>query len=206
MDFKERINKLALALGMNKTQLQERLGLSNSYFANVNRVSGRVAMLIRQSYPNVNIEWVNEGHGNMFLDGETKSSNNHLVPLVPIAAMAGPLNDFEAQVNDYDCERIVSPVMDATLAFSISGESMTPEYPNGCKVLVKKINEKSFIEWGRTYLLDTVNGVVVKNIYPCEDDETKVRCHSINPAYPDFNIPLEDVRGWYRVVMQMAAK
>lgn len=204
MDFKGRINQLALALGINKTTLQEQVGLSNSYFANVNRVSGKVSAKIKQLYPQVNIEWLNEGVGTMFLDQENPVSN-YTVPLLPTSAAAGSLSMFENQINGYECEKIISPIKGVGLAMTVSGESMTPEYPNGCKVLMKKINEAMFIEWGKTYVLDTRNGAVIKNVFPSKNEENII-CRSINPNYPDFEINKEDITSWYRVVMQLSMK
>ena len=83
---------------------------------------------------------------------------------------------------------------------------MSPEYPSGSKVLLRKINEAAFIEWGRTYVLDTVNGAVIKNIFPSQTDADKIVCRSINQNYPDFEIAKTDVRGWYRVLMTLALK
>lgn len=205
MDFRGRINQLSLALGINKTTLQEQVGLSNSYFANVNRVSGKVSAKIRQLYPNVNIEWLNEGIGNMFLD-QANPVKQYTVPLLPVVASAGSLSQFaESAVFDYDCERIISPVKDAKLAITVNGESMSPEYPNGSKVLLRKVNEKIYIEWGKTYVLDTQNGIVIKNVFPSEKDG-RIICRSINPVYKDFEVNTEDIIGWYRVVMQISMK
>lgn len=206
MDFKERVYKLTMALGINKTQLQQEIGASNAYFANVNKVSGKVAAQIKAKYPQVNIEWLNEGIGNMFIVDNSKKEYTCTVPLLPIKATAGSLSEFEIQINNYDCERIISPIMDASLAITVTGESMSPEYPNGCTVLLKRIYDNLFIEWGRTYVLDTKNGIVVKNIFPCKDDPMKITCHSINPNFPDFNINKEDIYGWYRVLMQISLK
>lgn len=205
MDFKERIERLAIALGTNKTQLQQEIGVSNAYFANVNKVSGKVAQTIRDKYPRVNIDWLNGEEGGMFVD-DNGISGDYIVPLVPVSAMAGSLGAFNTGVFGYECERIVSPVRNASLAITVSGESMSPEYPNGCKVLLKKIDERSFIEWGRVYVLDTANGAVIKVIFPCKDDESKVVCHSINKDYPDFTVDKADVTGWYRVMMTLALK
>lgn len=205
MGFKERINSLAAALGINKTILQEQAGLSNSYFANVNKVSGKVSAKIKQVYPQVNIEWLNYGTGDMFID-QSEAAGNHTVPLLPISAAAGSLSMFEMHINGCECEKIVSPIRNVSLAMTISGEGMTPEYPDGCKVLMRKIDKELFIEWGKTYVLDTQNGPIIKNILPCKSDDNKIICHSINPDYPDFEISKNDIIGWYRVVMQIMMK
>ena len=41
---------------------------------------------------------------------------------------------------------------------------------------------------------------------PVADDPSKIRCISINPEYPPYEISLEYVRGIYRVLMCMALK
>ena len=132
----------------------------------------------------------------------------HFTPLVPLAAMAGSLSDYEGSAEMRDCELIMSPVKDVTLAVPVSGDSMSPEFPNGSVVLVKRIDERAFIEWGRTYVLDTVNGVVIKNLIPSEKGEEWVRCMSINeaPQFAPFDVSLQDVRAVYRVVMSLSRK
>lgn len=128
-----------------------------------------------------------------------------LVPLLPTSARAGTLADFAQTVTEYDCERIISPVKGADYAIQVTGDSMAPEYEPGCQVLIKKIFEDQFVEWGKTYVLDTMNGSVIKKIFPTEDPAV-IECRSVNPAYPPFRVRTEHVHGWYRVLMIMALK
>ena len=127
------------------------------------------------------------------------------VPLVPTGARAGTLADWCAQIHDYDCERIVSPIRGADFAIQVTGDSMSPEYPSGSHVLVKCIDEEAFIAWGEVYLLDTVNGPVLKRVRKT-DQEGAVECVSLNPAYQPFTVACKDVRGWYRVMMCLSLK
>ncbi|MDR0660069.1 MAG: hypothetical protein LBG19_04550 [Prevotellaceae bacterium] len=46
------------------------------------------------------------------------------VPLLPISAQGGSLNDFIVSVKDRDCERIVSPIKGADFAMTVAGDSM----------------------------------------------------------------------------------
>ncbi len=128
--------------------------------------------------------------------------------LLPISAMAGSLTHFaEDGVMAANCERITSPIVGVDFAITIHGDSMAPEYPSGSQVLIKRIDPNLFIEWGKVYVLDTSNGVVVKELRKC-DREGYVTCHSLNPdgRYADFDVPLSEVYGIYRVMMCMAAK
>lgn len=135
------------------------------------------------------------------------------VLLLPISAQGGTLDEFVVSVKDGDCEQIISPIKGADFAISVSGSSMEPEYPSGSKILIKKINEESFIEWGRCYVLDTCNGIVVKKLAaPIEEDpkygRDYVTCVSVNPdpIYAPFNVPKKDIFGIYRVLMQLVEK
>ena len=144
----------------------------------------------------------------MLINNETLPEQTHdayRIPLLPISAQGGAFNDFVVSVQESECERVISPIKNADFAISIQGDSMAPEYPSGSQVLIKRINERAFIEWGKTYVLDICNGSVVKNLYPV-DDPNKVICKSINPDFPPFEVSLSDVYGVYKVLMCMALK
>ena len=125
----------------------------------------------------------------------------HRVPLIPGVAKGGTLGEYADPVRRSECGLIVTPVPAAELAITVSGESMEPDYPAGSVALLRRIDEASFIEWGRAYVLDTVNGAVLKLLAP-SDREGHVRCLSINPApaFAPFDVPLPDIHGIYRVL------
>lgn len=125
--------------------------------------------------------------------------------VIPIEAMAGTLGEFAESVKAYECERMVSPIKGADYAIKVCGDSMSPEIPNGSQILIKKIYEEEFVEWGKIFCLDTRNGAVIKRIYPTENPEV-VECRSINPDYPPFQVNVKSINGWYRVLMVLALK
>lgn len=134
----------------------------------------------------------------------TKKSNSSLL-IIPTEAMAGTLGEFEDSVHAYECERMISPIKGADYAIKVCGDSMSPEIPNGSQILVKKIWEEEFIEWGKIFCLDTRNGAVIKRIYPTDNPDV-VECRSVNPEYPPFRVNVRSVFGWYRVLMVMCMK
>lgn len=211
--FMERLKTALKKRDTNVASLQLQLGKANAYFRNMGYISKQMERKIHEIIPDLNIEYINNGIGEMFIEGLPKKpavktelvENTKFVPLLTTAAHGGSLIGFDEQGSTYPYEKVISPVFNADLALTVTGDSMSPEYPNGCRVFVRKINEVAFIDWGATYVLDTINGVVVKNIFPNED-ENKVTCHSINKEYPDFSISKSDIRGWYKVVLQMSLK
>lgn len=84
--------------------------------------------------------------------------------------------------------------------FKVSGDSMSPRYPSGARVILERANEESFIEWGAVYVLDTIDGEFLKRVYPT-DDPAVIECRSENPAYPPFLVKREWIHSWWRARM-----
>ena len=199
---------LALKMGYTESSMSQILNnkvpVSEKFIKNLSIIDNRI-----------NIDWLFGKDDRMlnesiikqtFYGGEEKSDNDAtLVPLIPISSQGGSLNDFTMSIKDYDCEKIISPIKDADFAISVTGESMSPEYPSGSQILIKKIDEKAFIHWGNVFVLDTCNGTVIKRLFP-SDKTGVVLCKSINPEFPPFEVCLKDVFGVYRVLLCMSLK
>lgn len=208
-------------IASNQKDLGLKMGYSNeSSFSQV--VNGKVPMpkdfieRLKSFVPDLNSDWLLTGEGDMLKSGIERSvkdgsGNEDIeiehVRLLPLFAHGGSLSDFTVSVKDSDCEKVVSPVKGADFAIQVTGDSMAPEYPSGSVILIKKINESAFIEWGKAYVLDTENGSVVKKVVP-SDKEGCIRCVSINPdpSFAPFDVPLSSVFGIYRVLMCMSMK
>lgn len=204
-------------LGIGQSKFEKQCGLSNGYINNSkgNFGSAKIEDILK-TYEDLNRSWLLTGEGEMLKSqscggvneeqGESEVSVEH-VRLLPLYAQGGSLNDFTVTVKDSDCEKVLSPVKGADFAIQVHGDSMSPEYPSGSLILIKKINEAAFIEWGKSYVLDTVNGSVVKMVVPSDKDGC-IRCVSINPdpRYAPFDVPLSSVFGIYRVLMCMSMK
>lgn len=153
-------------------------------------------------------QWLLTGEGEKYTSRDLSCPPECTIRLLPISAMGGSLNDFFVGVKDSDCERIVSPIRGVDFAITVTGESMAPEYPSGSQVLIKRINESAFIEWGRVYVLDTVNGTIIKVVTESGEGGT-VLCTSIHPdqtRYAPFAVRKTDIRGMYRVLLCMSMK
>jgi hypothetical protein len=197
--------------GITQKEIADSLGVSKAY---VNALfNGRNSFGKEQAEKWVNLyglskSWLLTGEGDMLVSSNADVMNENTtysVPLLPISAQGGSLNDFVVSVKNNECEKIISPIKGVDYAITVSGESMSPEYPSGSQVLIKKINERAFIDWGRVYVLDTCNGTVIKRLFP-SDAAGCVVCKSINPEYPSFEVSMEDVYGVYRVLMCMSMK
>lgn len=221
-ETKERLLQFLRYKKLGQQKFEISIGMSNGWANKVgDSIRENTLQKIKEVYPELNIAWLKSGVGSMLigdsevtLEAPTDSRietgeeiTAKLVPLLPIAAQGGSLNDFVVSVKESDCEKVVSPIRGADFAMPISGDSMAPEYPNGSQIFIKRINEKAFIEWGKVYVLDTCNGVVVKILVPSEN-KGYVKCVSINtdPIFAPFEIAWEDINGAYRVLLCMSVK
>ena len=136
---------------------------------------------------------------------KTEETRTATLPVIPVDAVAGTLGEFASSVADYDCERMVSPIKGADFAIKVCGESMSPEYPNGSMILIKKVNEKAFIEWGKVYVLDTANGTILKQVRNTAQ-EGIIECVSLNPTFQPFTVDTAFINGWYRVLACISLK
>lgn len=191
------------------TKLEMDSSTISQYKMGKRKITPRFASKLQSLFPEISKEWFLTGEGKMLKGQEQPTPINpeclYYAPKLPVSAMAGTLEGFTSSINQWDLENIVVPIKGIDLVIPISGDSMKPDYPEGSLLLTKKIDEKAFIEWGKVFVLDTRNGVVIKQVYP-GDEESKIKCVSINTSYPSFDVYKSDIFGWYIVLMIMARK
>lgn len=207
-DFKSILRKIKANENITQAQLAAKLGLHPSYLSDMANervpVTDAVLSSIYENYPYISPERTDspslsspQKSDEIAFDVETKE-----VPLLPMEAVGGRLDGFAVDgVKITQCEKIKTPLKNAEYAIRVTGQSMQPLYPSGCVLFIAK-NKGSWMEWGRVYVLDTENGVVVKQLTPSDEGKDFVRCVSLNaaPEYAPFDIPLSSVFGVYRVL------
>lgn len=206
--IKERLVTFIEYKGVTKNAFEVKCGLSKRYVSNIGKTIGAdVLEKVTATYPELNTEWLLSGNGKMIKSSQESIINTTKIPIVPAEAHGGSLDGYSAEgATIMDCEMIAAPIS-ATLAIRVTGDSMYPEYPSGSIVLVRKVNEKVMIEYGCTYVLDTTEGVIIKEIHEAEDEDF-IYCVSLNPDPKFKRIRLERqyIKGWYKVLMVMAMK
>lgn len=199
MKTKERLKIFVQSLNKGQNAFEAEVGIANGYLASKSQsVNSDAIEKILNKYPNLNLDWLFTGNGNMFLDAES-SAPIKMLPRIPYDAAAGCLTDAVDGVTALQCEQL--PVVQAfpkyDFTIRITGDSMMPNFHPGDEVACLRVNEARFLQWGRVYVLDTEQGIVIKRIY---DNGDSIRCASYNPEYPEFNVPKEDIRSYNLVV------
>lgn len=111
------------------------------------------------------------------------------IPLIPVEAMAGALTS-EQTVLEYECERYVVPIFKgADFLIPVKGSSMYPKYSSGDIVACQRVPLTDlFFQWNKVYVIDTIQGALIKRIKPGSDKE-HVLIVSDNEKYDPFELP-----------------
>lgn len=219
---KQRLIQYIEYKGMSVRAFERQCGLSNGYIRSIEQtIMPKKMKSISLQFPDLNQSWLLTGEGSMLNDNKQEVNVQKRVDesgiydlsdyetwLLPQTAHGGSLNSIPSDgIFLQNCEKMISPIKGVDFAITVYGDSMAPEYPSGSRILIKKINPDIFIDWGKVYVLDTSNGVIVKEVHTCVK-EGYITCHSINPdpKYADFVVSLSEVYGMYRVLMCLSAK
>ena len=195
MTAKERLKVFLVAKKMGRSKFEKLAGIASGYVSSKSvTITSDVIEKTVAVFPDLNLDWLITGEGEM-LKSVTPSDNLPEVrtrPRIPTTAAAGSLSGDAASVTLRDCEQL--PVISQLPAYDftiiIKGDSMKPKYESGDEIACRRILNPSFIQWGKVHVLDTVQGIVVKKVY---DDGDCIKCVSINPDYPPFSVPKDEV-------------
>lgn len=215
----ERLKKVILWLiSQNIIESQEDLAIKLGYnpssvsqiVTGVKPISEKFAKKICSLSSEINVNYLLTGNGQMLVEKEDfySSSKGMVLPLIGYPAMAG-YNEDNWSVMVSDCPLYAIPDISAPADFliKVGGESMIPRYIEGDLLACKMITEVLFFQWGKTYVLDTSQGVMVKNIYEDKDNPDNVLLVSENvEKYPPFSIPKSDIRKLALVVGSLRIK
>lgn len=198
MGIKERLFLFIEHIGISKNKFEKKAGLSTGYLKNFKGSLGADKLEgILNAFPELSRDWLINGTGLMLKEKEElySSAKGLALPLIPIPAICGYTED-NWSVLAKDCPLYSVPdAPSADFLIRTSGDSMQPKYNEGDLLACRMINEVLFFQWGKTYVLDTSQGVMVKNIYEDKENPKNVLLVSENAEkYPPFAIPRSDIR------------
>ena len=190
-----------------KRDFAAKLGISASMVTEISKGRSSVGTSAIQNIVlqfNINANWLLTGEGEM-LQGENgrKVETAHQVPegsdegipLLPISAMAGAFSG-EVTVMEYECERYVIPAFKgADFMIRVTGDSMFPTYRSGDLVACQRVPlEDLFFQWNKVYVLDTVQGPLIKRIKRGTDPD-HILIVSDNTDYDPYEITRNQFNG-----------
>ena len=195
----DRLDLFMEKMHLNDNRISVQAGLSNGVIGK-SRMEGRdlsqrAIEKILLVYTNLNPEWLLTGEGDMLLSQKKK------IPLYDDAQTIGGYNDTVANVEAAVPSEWIDAgdwFPDATAAIHHYGDSMV-EYPAGCILAVRRVNDPRLIINGAIYVIETDEYRITKQI---TDDGEYLTAYSTNTdTHPDgrlihapFRIPKESIR------------
>jgi SOS-response transcriptional repressor LexA len=206
LSAKDRIAELLHHYRLKATEFSRKIGLKNVQniydILNGGGISKSVANKILDVFPEVDKLWLLSGEGSMF-GGEIVERVPYSVPLIPFDAIAGFGGLDNDGVRYEDCERYIVPEFEQAkveFVIRVSGSSMYPKYSSGDVLACRKIDDILFFQWGKVYVIDSSQGVLVKRIYEHEDKDYVLLVSDNKEKYHPYPIPKSDIRSLSIVV------
>lgn len=154
------------------------------------------------AFPDLSRSWLYFGEGKMLQSENLESLISSVpkkatLPLIPYDAIAGLPTIDNIGITFAECEQYDVPEFmrkGATYLTRVSGDSMQPTYTSGDLLACAHIRDILFFQWGKTYVLDTSQGILVKRVMPSEKEEFIKLVSDNAEKYPPFDIPRDDIR------------
>jgi len=200
IDFFSNLDKFMKYKGLNDNKITIEANISNGIIGK-GRKRGALSQdnisKILHTYPELNANWLLIGEGKMLKNQDSQQKLTPIkngIPLIPLDAMAG-FGEGDMQVMKYDTDLYVVPEFDqlhVDFMIRVKGSSMYPKYNSGDVVACRKLPLDTFFQWNKVYVIDTIQGPMIKRIHKSEIDAS-ILCVSDNIKYEPFDLPLEDL-------------
>lgn len=198
----------------NKAEFARMIGVKAQSLTNwINRGMSKGAIdSVCAALPQVNIQWLLNGEGDMLADGTKEggaqlpaANGNLLVPLVHIDSVGGIHSENSLVSSEQYVERMV-PFPDARpgdVAILQSGNSMAPTIPAGAIMQIRRVsNWREYFGYGNDFVLWlTDERRITKQVLKyAPDPQNYVTCHSYNPESADEELPKSMIKEVWKVV------
>lgn len=194
----------------NKSKFAAEIGVAHTVIENVvgARLGNPSFSLLRNllhRFPDVNPKWLIVGEGKILKDKNSslevpmkELQGVNSVPLIPFEAIAGFGGNDNEGIRYEDCAQYTVPEFEKSgveFVVRVSGSSMYPKYSSGDILACKKIYDILFFQWGKIYVIDSSQGILVKRIYEDNESTDNIILVSDNKEkYPPFPMPKSDIR------------
>lgn len=165
-----RIEQVADNEGIKITPFETVIGASKGVFSRAIKrntdISSKWVTKIVEKYPQYNSEWLLTGRGNM-LKSDT-SYNKKLIPLYDeVVTIGGTQNQASTHAvlkgSNHEMIDAGDWFPNATAAIRHYEDSMV-EYPSGSILVLREIEDRELIFWGKNYVVETEDGRLTKRL------------------------------------------
>ena len=189
MTTKARLEEFIRFKGLATSRFESMCHLSNGYVRNIkSQIGDEKLSNILNTFPELSKVWLLTGEGEM-LRTDTPAAVSVSEGAPPPQLIPAPPDIDPNEIEWY----FVPAFRDCTFLIRVKGDSMAPRYLSGDIVACREVHDTAtFFQWGKPYVLDTDQGVVLKRVRRSELPE-HVLCVSDNPEYDPFDVPIAGI-------------
>lgn len=221
--LKDRLLIFIKFLKLSVSGFESIVGLSNGFVSKTNdNIRRRTLDAIASAFPQLNIEWLRTGEGEMLLPQEPSQESSAkaighvysasekdddviMVNFIPVSARASFIDNLYIP-GDYDDDKYpIVPrtgekeAIDDLVVFEVDGSSMEPTLRKGAIILTKQIPETLWHTAEGVVVVVYSEFVVVKRVAKNELlTGNKLTLSSDNPAFGSMTLQLSDIRAIYK--------
>lgn len=218
-DILDRIKQLSENELIKITSLESKIGASKGVLSrainNKTDIQSKWLIKLVENYPKYSSEWLLTGKGEMMRgtgnivneEQEVYNKKSNLIPVFnDVSTIGGASTIANVDPKTHPSEWIDAGdwFPGANAAIRHYGDSM-PEYPSGCILALREVNDIQLIFWGKNHCIETSEGRITKKIY---DEGEVIMAYSTNKdTYPDgrlidppFSIPKNKIKKIYQVL------
>jgi SOS-response transcriptional repressor LexA len=209
-NIKDRLIKYLSYLSIGQGKFEKATGLGNGFISKIKKdVSTSSIEKIRKTHPDLNINWLLTGVGEMLNDTLNNATDNPSrsyetgVPYFNVDFIAG----FDIVLNDQTINpeyRIdFKKYNDADYWVNITGHSMEPLISNGDIIAIKEVHSwRDFLPFGDVYGIITNEFRTVKKVTKSERGNDFLKLIPVNeaPEYQPQDIPIKLITHVFKVL------
>lgn len=180
-----------------------------------NEVSADMIKGLLSVFPDVNYTWISTGKGDKIKNSLKQNlkqktyAGQTSIKVVSLKAQAGWSDEYYSDEYLKDMPTIIiesdENYKGNYMAFEVMGHSMEPEYYENDIVICREVqrhlwtSKLHYKDWDFV-IAHSTKGIMLKEITAHDVDNGIIKCHSLNPEHPDFEINLREVAYLYNVV------
>ena len=218
--IKQRIIYFIDNKGIKKKDFFTNLNVAASNFRSdslKSEINGDVIAKISSLYPDLNLDWLITGKGNM-LRTEERADSSPIIELNPSAKANTYLSDIKAaagfgaiinnpkKIDQLPAISLPNAPMGLNVAFQITGDSMHPAVRHLDYVAGNHVRDIKDIRNGYTYvLIDRDDGVLYKRLYIEGNGGSVLKIVSDNPDYPQYIREPDSIIAYFKAFCRLSS-
>ena len=163
-------------------------------------VSMELLRAINKFFPEVSIEWIFKGKGDMYRKENDDMQN--VSPFYDSITVSAGVRDVVSDDCELSDNYVSIPGKKADFFFPVVGTSMQPEINPGDIIGVNRMDSYDILDEKKVYMIITHDARMIKHCSINKKDAETIVCTS--PNYPSFYLKKDEILAIYDVVIKIS--